>query len=116
MITLNFQPSPDGEHVSLVLSGNTWAFRQRLDALSVSGTYHSTSDEGDSAKTYFRVLRDLAAADPDTKQKMADLLGKACFKGLALRSTVSGEEPVRGTPAAIFLATLRENPQLHWTR
>ena len=105
-VTLHYEPVD--ELVDLLIAGNTWSFRSRLDAQGVAGAYH----EDGGSKTYFRVLKGL---NPVTdKQRLLDLLGDAVFKKLAMRAIVD-KEPDADSAAGALLAELRELPHLHWT-
>ena len=106
-VTLHLE-AVDGETVSVLLAGNTWCFRSRLDALGVAGAYH----EEDGGKTYYRVMRNLSVND---RARLFDLLGDGCFKKFALRVVVD-KEPDAGTGAAALFADLRELPQLHFVK
>ena len=45
----------DDNLLSILITGNTWAFRSRLDTFGVSGGYQSGTDETER-RTYFRVM------------------------------------------------------------
>lgn len=109
VVTLNLEA--DGDHVSVLISGNTWAFRSRLDALGVAGAYHEGASDKD--KRYYRVLKNLHAITD--KGKLLDLLGTACFKNMALRVVVD-KEPESGSAAAALIGELQEMPQLHFVK
>lgn len=98
----------DDETVNLLLAGNTWSFRSRLDALGVAGAYHEAQEGAE--KTYYRVLKGVRASD---KARVLDLLGDQCFKKLAMRVIVD-KEPEAGTGAGALLGDLRELSQLHF--
>lgn len=108
-VTFHFEA--EGDAVNVLIAGNTWAFRSRLDAHGVPGAYHA---DGSEARTYYRVMKGLSpTAD---KQKVLDMLGGAVFKGLALRAVVNGAEPDADSAAGVLLAELRDIPQLHWVK
>ena len=98
----------DGDSVNILLAGNTWTWRTKLDSLNVAGAYHE--DEAGGQKSYYRVLKGLNCSD---KSRLFDLLGDACFKKLAMRLVVGSPEPDPASAAAVFLSELREMPQLH---
>lgn len=109
VVTLNLEA--DGDHISVLISGNTWAYRSRLDALGVPGAYHEGAS-GEKDKTYYRVLKNLHVnAD---KEKIFSLL-QTCFKNLALRVVVD-REPESGSAAAALIQELQEMPQLHFVK
>ena len=106
VVTLNLEA--DGDNLSILISGNTWAYRSRLDALQVPGGYHEGAS-GEKDKTYYRVMKNLHAnAD---REKIFGLL-QNCFKNLALRVVVDSE-PESGSAAAALIQELQEMPQLH---
>ena len=101
----------EGDNVSVLISGNTWAYRSKLDALGVAGAYHEGATEKE--KTYFRVMKNLHAIGD--KGRLLDLLGRACFKNLALRVVVD-KQPESGSAAAALIGELEEMPQLHFVK
>jgi hypothetical protein len=109
VVSLNLEC--EGDNVSVLISGNTWSYRSKLDALGVAGAYHEGATEKD--KTYFRVMKNLHAMSD--KGRLLDLLGKACFKNLALRVVVD-KQPEAGSAAAALIAELEEMPQLHFVK
>jgi len=54
VVTLHLEALND-ETVNLLLAGNTWSYRARLDSLGVSGAYHEA--DGGGEKTYYRVMK-----------------------------------------------------------
>jgi hypothetical protein len=108
VVTLHLEAVND-ETVNLLLAGNTWSYRSRLDSLGVSGAYHEA--EGGGEKTYYRVMKGVNGASD--KSRVLDLLGDGCFKKLALRVVVD-KEPDAGSAAGALLAELRELPQLRF--
>ena len=108
VVTLHLEAVND-ETVNLLLAGNIWSYRSRLDSLGVSGAYHEA--EGGGEKTYYRVMKGVNGASD--KSRVLDLLGDGCFKKLALRVVVD-KEPDAGSAAGALLAELRELPQLRF--
>jgi hypothetical protein len=82
-----------------------------LDALGVAGAYHEGATEKE--KTYFRVMKNLHAISD--KGRLLDLLGRACFKNLALRVVVD-KQPESGSAAAALIGELEDMPQLHFVK
>ena len=110
-ITLHLeQADPAGDRLSVIVSGNTWSYRARLDAAKIPGGY---SDTGGEKKAYFRVLRDVQL-DHNGKQQIKDLI--SIFNGLALRVLIVDEAaaPPADSSVARFLEELRAMPQLHF--
>ena len=60
IVTLNMQVESERE-LSVVITGNTWAFRQRLDAHGVQGGYTEAAEEGQQ-RTYYRLTAHVKAA------------------------------------------------------
>lgn len=97
--------------LSIVLVGNTWAFRSKLDAAGVSGGY--LPGEGDSRK-YVRVLKDMDSSDEGHISRVQGLFTDV-FGNLAVRVSVDGE-PNPDSPNAALLEKLHELPCCHFNR
>jgi len=96
---------PDGaKELSLVLTGNTWNFRDDLEKAGVSGARNENGG-------YYRFLKNIDVTDVDSKQMvlgMFDILHKQAAR------VVVDPEPEEGTPVAEFLAELKLMPYLHF--
>ena len=103
---LNLQLQTDSV-INLVISGNTWPFRERLDAFGIRGGYSETDDG--KAHSYFRVWKQINVAGEDAGRFM-HMLGKV-FNNLALRVSLD-VLPAQDTHVAAFIDTLREVPSL----
>ena len=109
IITLNLQIETM-ETLCVVITGNTWAFRTRLDAAGISGGY--TGDE--DTRKYVKVRKNLDVSNEDEQARFVDMIGPGTFKHLAMRVRVEGEE-VADTHVSQFLKKLREDyPSLHF--
>ena len=108
IVILNFQVE-SGNELSVVITGNTWNFRTRLDNLGVSGGY--TGDDQD--RKYFRVLKNVDVSSEEQTKRVQDMIDDSVFKGLAMRATVD-REPEADTRVSDFLAQLRECSSLHF--
>lgn len=100
----------DDDTINILIAGNTWCFRSRLDALSCPGAYHE-SENGE--KTYYRILKSVNATTE--KGRVLDLL-EGCFKRMALRAIVDKEADSSTSAAAAFVSELRELPMLHFQK
>jgi hypothetical protein len=72
----------------------------------VAGAYHT--EPNSEAKTYFRLLKGVAARETTERKKVREILGSAAFQNLAMRAVVDGDEPAADSPAGALLAELRE--------
>ena len=111
VVTMNVE-SDSGEILSCIIAGNTWAFRSRLDAHGVPGTFHVEDSQVES-RSYYRLLRDVNVSEEAGKQQILDMLGAAVFKGLAMR-VILNVPPEADTHVAEFVQELKELPQLHF--
>ena len=107
-VTLHLE-ALDDEMFTVLIAGNTWNFRSRLDAIGVAGAYHEGSG---NEKTYFRVMKSVDAARD--RAKIFDLLD-GCFKKLAVRVVVD-KEPAASSACGALFTELRELPQLHFAK
>ena len=108
ILTLNVEPTTE-QSVSVVVSGNSFSYRDRLDALGVPGGYHT---DADGTKQYFRVLKDVDVRDEEKKGLIFKMIGSDVLCNLAMRLTVTSDPPVR-TAVSDFLSELRALPCLH---
>ena len=100
------------ETLSVVITGNTWAFRSRLDAAGISGGYTGEED----TKKHVRVLKNLDISNEDEQARFVDMIGPGTFKNLAMRVRIDGEE-VPDTHVSQFLKKLREErSSLHFVQ
>ena len=111
IVVLNIQIE-DENSISVVITGNTWAFRSRLDTFGVSGGYQSGTDESER-RTYFRVMRSLDVSDDAQQDRVKQLVGEAVFKNLAVRVKLD-KKPEADTPVDAFISELKKIPCLHF--
>ena len=76
IVSLNFQVE-SGNELSVVITGNTWNFRTRLDTFGVSGGY---TGEGQDRK-YFRVLKNVDVSSEEQTKRVQDMIDDSVFKG-----------------------------------
>ena len=103
---LNLQLRSESE-IDLVITGQTWPFRARLDAFGIAGGY--TEEEGGGARHYYRVWKQIDVAGEGATRFM-DMLAMV-FKNRALRVTLDAA-PVPDTHVAAFIDKLSEVPSL----
>ena len=111
IVVFNIQTNGPNE-ISIVITGNTWSFRSRLDAFGIQGAY--LQGEGDK-RTYVRVLKAIDVSEESQQLRMIELLGAAVFNNLAIKASVD-EEPEADTAVAAFLERLRAVPSLHFAK
>ena len=75
---MEIQVEPE-DKVSFVITGNTWAFRQRLDAFGVALGYTGENEQ----RKYYRVLQSLDMTNVEHRQRVLDMLADGVFKNLA---------------------------------
>ena len=103
---LHLQISNDSE-VDLVITGQTWPFRARLDAFGIASGYKQ--EENGEARRYYRVWRQIDVAGGGASRFM-EMLGTV-FKNVALRVTLDAQ-PVPDTHVAAFIDKMRQVPSL----
>ena len=108
VLTLNVEPTTD-HTISVVVSGNSFSYRERMDALAVPGGYHTGAD---GAKQYFRVLKDVNASDEAERSTVFKMIGSSVLRNQAMRLAVASEPPPHSA-ALDFISELRELPCLH---
>ena len=109
IVTLNLQIE-DENTISVVITGNTWAFRSRLDTFGISGGYQTFADD---RRIYCRVLKNIDLEDDAQQERVLSLVGEAVFKNLAMRVTVD-KTPEADTNSGNFVSKMREIPCLHF--
>ena len=109
IVTLNLQIE-DECTISVVITGNTWAFRSRLDTFGVSGGYQTSDDD---RRTYYRVLKNVNLEDDGQQERVFSLVGENVFRNLAMRVTVD-KVPEADTTCDNFITKLRQLPCLHF--
>ena len=110
IVTLNIQIENE-KTISVVITGNTWAFRNRLDAFGVSGGYQESAS--DDRRTYYRVLKSVDLEEDAQQERVLSFVGEAVFKNLAMRVTIDGD-PEPDTTTGNFVSKMREIPCLHF--
>ena len=105
IVTLQIQPQ-SGCVMDILINGNTYNFRNRLDACGAMGGYYET----DEKRIYFRALRGINVEDEIQQQRVLKILGEDVFNNLAVRILVDGEglEDERNTS---FIEKLKALPQ-----
>ena len=108
VLTLNVEATTD-QTVSVVVSGNSFSYRDRMDALAVPGGYHT---DADGTKQYFRVLKDVNVSDEAERNTVFKMIGSSVLRNQAMRLAVASEPPPHSA-AHDFISELRELPCLH---
>ena len=115
MVTVDIQP--EGEDcLSLVISGNTWNYRERLDACGVGGAYFKDPEGG---KKYFRALKGVNVSDEEGQERVLQLLGDRVFNNLAVRVRVACDDDAEieeGTAVADFVDVLKQRRSCHFAK
>ena len=106
--TLRLQPET-ADKMTVVIEGNTYAFRRRLDAHNVGAGFY----EEEGARRYVRVLRSLDVSVGEERQRVLDMCGENVFMNLAMRVLVK-PPPQEGYAVAAFVERLRAVPSLHF--
>eukprot|EP00973_Karenia_brevis_P023924 3298936-Karenia_brevis.AAC.1 len=108
IVQLHLQPENE-QTLSVVITGNTWSFRARLDSHGIPGAYFG--DEKD--RKYVRILKSVDVADEVQKQRVLDMFGEKVFRNLALR-VILDSDPSPDTAVSSFVDELREIPSIHF--
>ena len=106
IVTVNVEPQSD-HVVSLLISGNTYQYRARLDDYGVP---QARSGDDKENRIYYRVLKNINLKDETQKKRILDMF-ELVFANLAMRLVVEPCEA--GSSAETFLADLRKLPCLH---
>ena len=108
VITLNLQVQSETE-MSVVISGNTWAYRNQFTQAGVGGGYANPDSEDKGP--YLRTLKDLDVTKVD-KEQIFKILGDV-LNDLAVRVVIDGnveeDSAVEG-----FITELKGLPNLHF--
>ena len=110
IVTMNLQIE-DENTISIVIGGNTWAFRSRLDTFGISGGYQPSAT--DDRRTYYRVLKNVDLEDDTQQERIFSIIGDAVFKNLAMKVAVD-KDPEPDTNVGNFVSKMREIPCLHF--
>ncbi len=109
IVTMTLCPQGD-DTIALVLSGNLWTYRDRLDAIGAIGSWQYDG-ESDESRTYCHTLQvNLHTGEMD---RVWNMLGDSVFKGLAIRVIVQADL-VTNMNVHAFVSDMRARPQLHF--
>ena len=100
--------------ISVVITGYTWPYRQRLDSLGVYGGYFEEGNDKEDRK-YYRVWKNIDVSGDEQTEKFMKMLGDDAFKKLCMRVTLDAQ-PVPDTDVYRFVEKLREQPFLFFTQ
>lgn len=112
IVVVHIQPE-SGELLSILVVGNTWNFRSRMDSHGVAGAYFSGNGSEENRK-YVRILKSIDVSETAQQQRVLGMFGDRVFKHLAIRVVVDSalEE---GTDVAAIVERLRNMPSLHFS-
>ena len=99
--------------VNLIIAGNTYAFRSRLDAFGMIGGYDNAPAE-EGKKAYYRILKGLDISDAAQQERILSLFGEAVLKHLAMRIVIDEKHLIPDTHTSKPIAKLRQLPYLHF--
>ena len=105
-VTLNLQFTGE-DSVDLVITGNTWPFKDRMDEFGIRGGWQA---DGQSDKRQYYRVRQGISADEAHADEFVDMIQKV-FRHLALHVVIDGNVS-EGTPAAAFVTRLKSVPNL----
>ena len=93
IVTLNLQIEADT--MNIVITGNTWSFRSRMNTFGVWGGYQEASTI-DQKRPYLRVLKGLDLSDDEQKERVLSMIGGSVFHNLAMRVRIDpGDKPLQ---------------------
>ena len=109
---LNIQIESE-DSISVVITGDTWPYRQRLDNIGVSGGYFSEEDDKANRK-YYRIWKNIDVSDDEQTEKFMNMLDQDVFNKLCMRVTLD-IQPMPDTAVQKFIEKLKEQPFLFFT-
>ncbi len=99
--------------MSLLISGNTWNFRTKLDEHGIPGSFfNETGDDGKEIRNYYRVMRGIDVSDEDQKARVTTLFREVLGE-LAVKVVLDNEIEEAGA-VADFIDELKALPYLHF--
>ena len=110
IVALHIQPETS-DAMSILVTGDTWNFRSRLDAHGVAGAYYGTDDN----RKYIRLLKSINVADKAQQDRVLDMVGDMVFKNLAIRVILDSQPDDDEGAVSAFVQRMREVPSLHFT-
>ena len=110
VVTCHLQIESDNS-LNMLLGGNTWGFRNRLDAHGVTGMYVGEDKE---KQVYYRVLKDVDITDDAAKKKVLDMLGCGVFNNLAMKMVLDKDPHEEETAIYEFIKELKALPNCHF--
>ena len=111
IITVHIQPDTS-DSFNILIAGNSWNYRTRLDAHGVSGAYFN-EDGSDDKRLYYRVMKDINVSEAGQKERALQLLDDRVLNNLAVR-VVLDKEVENETQVKTFIDELRELPNCHF--
>ena len=109
--TVHIRPDTS-DSFNILIAGNSWNYRTRLDAHGVSGAYFD-QDGSDEKRLYYRVMKDINVSEAGQKERVLQLLGDRVLNNLAVR-VVLDKEVENETHVKAFIDELRELPNCHF--
>ena len=100
--------------ISIVITGYTWPYRQRLDNMGIAGGYFSEDEENKENRKYYRVWNNIDVSDDKETDKFMKMLGDDAFKKLCMRVTLDAQ-PVLESATQKFIEKLKEQPFLFFS-
>ena len=125
ILTLNVQVEDD-HVVSLILSGQTWPWRQRLDEFGIRGVYvhqeencndndEDVDDTENVQRRYYRVLKNVAVDDAEQERRVFSLLENV-FNNVVMRVQMDDNAATNpNTAVGQFIEKLRQKPNMIFT-
>ena len=99
--------------MSLLISGNTWNFRTKLDEHGVPGSFfNEVSADGKEIRNYYRVMRGIDVSEENQKARVTTLFREVLGE-LALKVVLDNEID-EGSAVADFIEELKALPYLHF--
>ena len=75
IITVHIQPDTS-DSFNILIAGNSWNYRTRLDAHGFSGAYFN-EDGSEEKRNYYRVTKDINVSEAGQKERVLQLLGRS---------------------------------------
>jgi len=112
IVVVHIQPE-SGELMSMLVMGNTWNFRSRLDSHGVAGAYFSKNG-AEEDRNYIRILKSVDVSDKLQQDRLLGMFGDRVFKNLAIR-IVLDTKPDKDSDVEACVERLRDIPSLHFS-
>lgn len=111
VLTITIQPS-SGTHVSIMIGGSTWAFRDALSEAGVSGGYIDEEGGKEQKRRYFRCIKDLDVTEKKRRGELQGIVDNV-FNNQAVLCRID-PAPEEGSEVEEWISELKEVYNMHF--